>query len=328
MSKSERKRALDCPPLALLSRIDAQFPQLQQRDVSMFIARSPRVWNPACYIPIAGVVSSAMRTVDKQAAEMQAVVLAAISGWRANKTIFRFDVDLAAALFEQADDIELPIDVLLRMPYPCVYVAATQQVYGIESKGFFAFVEHDMNYGGMEFRFAWIIDDLQTLPGVIHIRPNGTISTGLQIAKDIIKSQLKESSEYDSYFDEWERNICPAVQRSIQLILYLCAENKDVSAPQPYTPAYAISGRTIPGVTGVDVGVRVGAAFRHAARLRGAPGSPAGYSVRSHARRGHWHHYWVGPLKGERKLILRWVAPLIVNPDADGDVEAVIRPVK
>ena len=32
----------------------------------------------------------------------------------------------------------------------------------------------------------------------------------------------------------------------------------------------------------------------------------------AHTRRAHWHHYWTGPRKGERQLILKWIAPTYV----------------
>ena len=39
-----------------------------------------------------------------------------------------------------------------------------------------------------------------------------------------------------------------------------------------------------------------------------------GKSKAPHSRRGHWHHYWVGKKdSGERRLILKWIAPTFVN---------------
>ena len=53
----------------------------------------------------------------------------------------------------------------------------------------------------------------------------------------------------------------------------------------------------------------------------------SGCSVRlkTLSRRGHWHHYWVGPRDGDRELILKWVAPMFIN---SGDNIVTIYPVK
>lgn len=41
-------------------------------------------------------------------------------------------------------------------------------------------------------------------------------------------------------------------------------------------------------------------------------------SLPSHTRRAHWHHYWIGPKSGERKLILHWIAPVFVSGTESG----------
>lgn len=49
-------------------------------------------------------------------------------------------------------------------------------------------------------------------------------------------------------------------------------------------------------------------------------------SMRPHMRRGHWHHYWVGSRDNdeERKLILKWVAPIMINVlDVEEDLPVV-----
>lgn len=41
---------------------------------------------------------------------------------------------------------------------------------------------------------------------------------------------------------------------------------------------------------------------------------------RTHARRGHFHHFWTGSRKGERQLVLKWVSPVIVNAEYENIV--------
>ena len=41
---------------------------------------------------------------------------------------------------------------------------------------------------------------------------------------------------------------------------------------------------------------------------------------RTHARKGHFHHFWTGSRTGERQLILKWVSPVIVNAEYENIV--------
>ena len=34
-----------------------------------------------------------------------------------------------------------------------------------------------------------------------------------------------------------------------------------------------------------------------------------------HVRRAHWHHYWIGKQDGERRLVLKWVAPSYIHKE-------------
>lgn len=78
-----------------------------------------------------------------------------------------------------------------------------------------------------------------------------------------------------------------------------------------------------------DVGIRVGAALRKAARSEPhrSEGVGTGTAKRPHSRRGHWHHYWTGPMDRDRKLVLKWTAPTIIHPDAAQGDNILIVPV-
>ena len=43
---------------------------------------------------------------------------------------------------------------------------------------------------------------------------------------------------------------------------------------------------------------------------------------RPHTRRGHWHHYWTGT-KDNRKLILKWTAPIFVGGSSDNIITTI-----
>lgn len=57
--------------------------------------------------------------------------------------------------------------------------------------------------------------------------------------------------------------------------------------------------------------------------------SEAGKSIRPHFRRGHWHTYWLGKRTAkDRKLVLRWVAPIMVNISIIDELPVVVNRLK
>ena len=82
-------------------------------------------------------------------------------------------------------------------------------------------------------------------------------------------------------------------------------------------------------VTSKNVGVRVGAAFRHAkSRSNTNRSTGTGSAKHPHMRRGHWHHYWRGPLNGDREIFLHWTAPMMIHGDIGKEDTVVVYPVK
>ena len=68
----------------------------------------------------------------------------AIYKWRKHKCIYAFDPDLAQELKRQAEDMSdldtLPAEILLHLPYPCLYVHCPCLI-DESVVGFFAFIE-------------------------------------------------------------------------------------------------------------------------------------------------------------------------------------------
>ena len=129
------------------------------------------------------------------------------------------------------------------------------------------------------------------------------------------------------------------IRSAVQLVLYLVSQNANIEeAPAP-VKAVRTSPKTaqikpVPQdkasqVRDYDVGIRVGAALRKAARSEPhrSEGVSTGTEKRPHSRRGHWHHYWTGPMDGDRKLVLKWTAPTIIHPDAAQGDNILIVPV-
>ncbi len=53
-----------------------------------------------------------------------------------------------------------------------------------------------------------------------------------------------------------------------------------------------------------------------------------GKSKKSHIRRGHWHHYWVGKRdSSDRRLITKFLMPIVVNGDEASDITSSSLPI-
>lgn len=97
------------------------------------------------------------------------------------------------------------------------------------------------------------------------------------------------------------------------LLVSTSSEGLDIE-PAPSLPPRGPVTLLAPEVS--RVGWRLGAAIRAATGARGGRSPDERHGPRPHLRRAHWHRYWTGPLTGERRLELRWVAPTFVgDPD-------------
>lgn len=108
---------------------------------------------------------------------------------------------------------------------------------------------------------------------------------------------------------------------SIQMILYLVADNAEIAETKPRkSNPQNLQRKTSDKFSDVsvsDVGLRIGAQIRSVKRKYELNQQPStGGKKRPHTRRGHWHHYWTGPRNSEsRRLILKWTAPTVIHPD-------------
>lgn len=297
-------------------------------------------WPDYCQLPIEAAFTLLQEQEDLSPADAAAgaAELTACWIWRRSKIVYSFDPDLARALAEQAEDVEdadvLPCDLLVHLPYPCVYIKAPGLLEGTD--GFFAWIEYDLNTKKTELRVQWVLTDMRhSVPQVLHLLPGETIKVCIL---DTIHTTQENLGE-DIKLQDVDVGAARLVLSAIQLVLYLVSENAEVEQ----APISIERGHTAGKVTTVrkaqedkasqvkemSVGVRVGAALRkaHTTASSGKPASTGG-TKRSHTRRGHWHHYWAGPKQGERTLLLKWTAPTIIHPDAGVGDNVVIYPVK
>ena len=295
-------------------------------------------WPDYCLLPINAahtylVCAAGMQDAD---AALVSAELTACWMWRQHKVIYTFDADLIDVLQAQAADVSdsdiLPADLLMHLPYPCIYIQAPGLLE--HTDGFFAWVDYDTTRQGPELRIQWMTDDMaHTVAQVLHILPGHTL-------RDCIRDTARHTGEVTGTdpVDAEDLTVRDAgtILAAIQLIMYIVSQDADVaSVPAQDSPrrapqaAKAIRDKASE-ILQMDVGVRIGAAIRNArarhAQRRDAAG-PGG-TRRPHARRGHWHHYWTGPKDSQaRRLILKWTAPTFIHADDFGG-EIVAYPVR
>ena len=297
-------------------------------------------WPDYCLLPINAAFTYLVYGLGLSAEDAVAgcAELTACWTWRKNKIIYSFDADTATLLAEQANDVKvndvLPADLLMHLPYPCIYIKAPGILEQMD--GFWAWMDFDTNRNAPELRIQWVFEDMEhSYPEVLHIIPGGTLADCVLDTVQTITENIRKPVDVSNPA-EAARNILKAVQ----LILYLVAENSDIESEPPSTRI--VRDSTNKKVSRIvqdkasevqvnNVGVRIGATIRRSRTKTTNPknDNPAtGSAKRPHMRRGHWHSYWTGPQDGDRKLILKWVAPTMVHPDDGADSNVVVYPIK
>lgn len=268
--------------------------------------------------------------------------------WRIHKQVYKFPSELEKLLYEQETGIDTPIGILKNLPYDCIYIETSNISYNEKCiLGFFAKrTDGTINLNGsMMYEFCIIYEDLSS--DFVSIRYDESTMDRTSIYDAIVNTMLKEvklistktGEEFsyedpevlgfakESLLDMFENTFWSVLPRIIQLVLYICAENKEVeeNLEQKKITRKPKDKKFIKDkyreVQIWDCGNKISEKIRtflvkdrsieiysesNISRV-GSPKSP-------HSRRGHWHHFWIGKVDTEeRKLILKWVAPTFVN---------------
>lgn len=293
-------------------------------------------WNDLCYCPLAGtqtVMFEKYHNLDVN----EASLLAALASWRQYKEIYSFSEELKETLFAQSEDMVIPTEVLYRIPFPCVYINLD------EDEGFFVFFEQDMHTLQMELRFCIVSKTEPMFNTWIHIGENYTISDGISDGIDLmIKNQKKYNLPHNIPKEEIKEYNFDKVSKLFQLVLYICAENAEIEEnpeqkkitrkPQPQTKPKDVYRE----IRSWDVGFKYAYNVRKANAINDneindkesntdlSTADNKHRSHRPHTRRGHWHHYWIGSeLSNNRKLILKWTAPIFVGGNSDDTITTI-----
>lgn len=122
------------------------------------------------------------------------------------------------------------------------------------------------------------------------------------------------------------------VMRCLTYLLYILSANSDIinGSINSYRPKKKKESilDTVSEVQQFNVGYRIGSMLKQyrlsikleSTEINGGKKIP-------HIRRGHWHHYWVGPRNSDnRELIVHWIPPITVNSNWDESPNANITP--
>jgi hypothetical protein len=304
----------DSTPQRHLTRIAALYPKFWRRFEGFRDDRGCGIsdWPSWCYCPLAGayaiVSGGGSNRVPIDRAHLVGE-LGAVAAWRPTKGIYRFDLDLAAALVSTPLDRELPTGVLERLPEWCVWI---DPVAGLP--GFFAFLEYDAGDGRTELRLA--IDNGEDLSQLIVHLGKGSILDGLEamVLESAANMALQTRVAVPVVGKEALSSAALYVAPFVSLLLYLCADEPDLGDRQP--PKHPSQSKRTTGAateTVWAVGERIGAALRAASNATsGEPADGTHASPRPHVRRAHWHTYWTGP-RGAQQTRCRWLAPILVG---------------
>jgi hypothetical protein len=338
------------PARAALEQYNREHPGIWQ-SVDKARSRTPRDWPPQVFLPQERAADimlerlGLLRDYFGPTLSERATALAMFAAWRTTQGIYRFDPDIYAALLATPLTGEIPVETLSCLPEWCVYIETPGMSWSdegvrIEQQGLWACLDWQAG-ARVPLALAFALHVAPTIR-FGHLPLAGTVERSL-IELDVsnhgrrtIASPVAGTLPAPEV-QEKARRLAQELGPILSLLLYLCSEAADIGdgtrAPQKPKPRYTKGLERMfpaPAPVGWSVGVRMGAALRGAqAReaLAAQDDADGRRTVRPHVRRAHWAHRWTGPMTGERKTVVRWIHPALVNAGSPEDLPSVIRPV-
>ena len=264
-------------------------------------------------------------------------MLSVLASWRISKQVYHFEPEMEELLYSQvSEELLLPVEVLKNMPYSCIYFESPN-LYENQFHGFFACFD--------------IIEDMELLKFVILHNNGETVNIHSielkagQTLKECMATLLKIQYNSQDISKKLDYSLS-VVEKMLQLVLYVCAENADIQNADPgRNTAKPKAIRNIKDkyreISRWDVGNNVIKRIRNHKKAHNTTASAETdkeenndqttspierHYVTPHVRRGHWQSYWVGKKDGseERRLVLRWKHFIYVNADGPDELPVTI----
>ena len=230
--------------------------------------------------------------------------------WRdAGMQVYEFDPDFADSILGEKW-IDLLPDCIGNRPHDCFYMKLP---CGKHNEGTVVNIVSSDNIMGF---------DPSLFPGIeekgVHIggdknfgdEERVVVNTGSEI---LCLCSFAISKTMELMRDDTPVELYPA-QLVANGVAYICSLNADIA--ESYVPQRNLrrnNAKRRSMAEWHEVGYRIGSELRAYRRAESESREHQGGTVRPHMRRAHWHHYWTGPRRGDRKLILKWLAPTMVG---------------
>jgi hypothetical protein len=158
-----------------------------------------------------------------------------------------------------------------------------------------------------------------------EIKIQKTSITEINLLSEILNSSSKKID-----YNYWEHTI-------LQILTYLCSVEPDIQESEETKNTYKKPNANFKPKNKYSevqkwvVGVRFGTSIRKWRSQRTSysttDSNELGRHNKPHYRRGHWHCYWCSETvdgKKIKRLVPKWLAPILVNKDLCEDVDVVI----
>lgn len=258
----------------------------------------------------------------------QSLILSALCPWNYTQAVYEFDTEFFVELANTVNTDIIPFDVFDRFPNYSIYIKQMgnmiQQYSETEQAKcagmWVACINGDLNRRG--FVFVNHLIDIKT--GQLILHPFALpISRGMTVKQAIEEAHLSMGLKpEDTYEDEDDfMSHIEWTSRLVNVLLYLCSNNADITDKTPKVRDRSfrlLSGTTKSGKFQLlpcrqqkvfSVGQLIAKKMQEYETFINSSTNP----IRPHVRRAHWHGYWTGPKAGERKYILKWIAPTLVG---------------
>lgn len=237
-----------------------------------------------------------------------------IKTWNKYKPIYRFDPELAKELVSNSKELltsSMPTLLLDNLPFPAVWIELDNGQFPdfkkihSEMLRVQGILVYKILYSSKKILCLEYVDS-SLLSFLVRLEYDGHKTLKEAIVERPLDADEEDDPKLDELMDDY-------IAQALSLVLYLCANNADVRESKKSKNRISGAG----SVTEWDVGVRYGNAIRAYAAKEGKSYKGSHSRKRPHWRKGHFQHYWTGPRSKpeERKLILNWIEPVLVNEE-------------
>ena len=254
--------------------------------------------------------------------------------WNIFKQSYRFDNDTFKMLCENTDVDNIPFDILRsNLPYPAFFIDnrfiyEKDNIKKVYRGCFVSIITDPLDRQELGLFFVEDTDESDFTYCLLPI-----YFENMTMAEAVLTRDKMYNVKSESLFDK--ELLSDIVTKAINAIIYICSSNKEIETIKvpignknnsKKTKNKKNKNKKSNTMTQHLVGYRMGNTIRQTKKVYVNDNSAvkATKSTKSpHMRMAHYHHFWTGPKNKpeERKLILKFIPPLFINPKSNKDNE-------